>query len=125
MTPLGVPLIAGNSLGSSGHEESCEPIIEFPASPVRGGETVEIQERDIEDLCNDPEDDEIPVIRLDTAEFRSKLLNILEKKAKSMSQSQELVSLTPEELLAITPEAASIPIPNVKKFMKRRKIHLA
>nr|ALA55996.1 DNA demethylase [Lonicera japonica] len=91
-----------------------EPIIEEPASP----ELIQTQilESDIEDrLCEDPE--EIPTIRLNIAEFTQNLQNYMEKNMELQEGDMS------KALVALTPDAASIPVPKLKNVNQLRTEH--
>ncbi|XP_020260622.1 protein ROS1-like isoform X2 [Asparagus officinalis] len=107
--PLSLPQLEGithsREQTASGN---CEPIIEEPSSPEP--EFIETTEIDIEDaFYNDP--DEIPTIKLNFEEFTQNLQNYMDG---DMSKA----------LVAITPEAASIPMPKLKNVNRLRTEHL-
>jgi hypothetical protein len=94
-----------------------QPIIEEPPSPEPEPENAETKEDAIEDFyCEDP--DEIPIINLNIKEFTQNLksymhANNLEIEHVGMSKA----------LVAITPEAASIPTPKLKNVSRLRTEH--
>ncbi|GAB4844423.1 hypothetical protein Ancab_037787 [Ancistrocladus abbreviatus] len=92
---------------------SCEPIVEEPTTPEM--ESTEVSETDIEDaFYEDP--DEIPTIKLSAEEFTS-LQNY-------MQENPELVeSDMSKALVAVNPEAASIPTPKLKNVSRLRTEH--
>ncbi|XP_010506092.1 PREDICTED: protein ROS1-like [Camelina sativa] len=89
----------------------CEPIIDEPASPEQVSADIEA---DIEDaFFEDPE--EIPTIRLNTDAFTISLKKIMEdiKEVGNMSTA----------LVALTDEAASLPMPKLKNISRLRTEH--
>ncbi|XP_010509464.1 PREDICTED: protein ROS1-like isoform X2 [Camelina sativa] len=92
----------------------CEPIIEEPASPEP--ESAQVSITDIEDaFFEDPE--EIPTIRLNTDAFTSNLKKIME-------HNKELqVGNMSTALVALTAEAASLPMPKLKNISQLRTEH--
>lgn len=96
--------------------KSCEPIIEHPPSPEP--ESTKYLERDIEDLCDDPED-YIPTIRLDVEGFRDLLQECIEMNNNPL---KGVVDMS-KALVALTSEAASIPLPKLKDISLLRTIH--
>ncbi|WZZ49180.1 hypothetical protein YC2023_049287 [Brassica napus] len=93
---------------------SCEPIIEVPASPEP--ECAEVSMADIEDaFFEDPE--EIPTIRLNMDAFANNLKKIFEhsKELQDGNMSGALV--------ALTAEAASLPMPRLKNISQLRTEH--
>lgn len=92
-----------NTVGTS----KCEPIVEVPATPEPEHE---ITESDIEDsFYEDP--DEIPTIKLSMEEFKTTLQNYIPE--GDMSRA----------LVALNPEAASIPTPKLKNVSRLRTEH--
>ncbi|KAK9289663.1 hypothetical protein L1049_007821 [Liquidambar formosana] len=93
---------------------NCEPIIEVPATPEP--ESTQISEIDIEDtFYEDP--DEIPTIKLNIEEFTQNLQNYMQE---NMELQEGDVS---KALVALTPEAASIPTPKLKNVSRLRTEH--
>ncbi|ONK56964.1 uncharacterized protein A4U43_C10F15150 [Asparagus officinalis] len=87
---------------------NCEPIIEEPATPEP--ECIKALEIDIEDaFYNDP--DEIPGFKLNMEEFSQNLQSYVQD--GDMSKA----------LVALTPEAASIPVPKLKNVNRLRTEH--
>lgn len=109
------PLLKASCSESIYGFQSCEPIIEIPASPEP--QCSETLERDIEDLCDDS-DGEIPTIKLNTKEFRENLLKYMEE--KNCFHPGGDVS---KALVAVTPEAASIPARKLKTAEHLRTVH--
>lgn len=93
---------------------SNEPIIEEPKSPEI--ECAQIEEKDIEDGCYE-ESDEIPEIKLNIEEFTQSLQNYMNE---NMELDEGDVS---RALIALTPEAASIPAPKLKNVSMLRTEH--
>ncbi|KAL8236364.1 hypothetical protein R6Q59_017445 [Mikania micrantha] len=92
---------------------SCEPIIEEPATPEP--ETAELSLTDIEDQYYD-DADEIPTIKLDMNEFTANL--------QKMQDSIEIQGDMSKALVALNPQAASIPTPKLKNVSRLRTEHL-
>lgn len=122
--PLPLPQATESSVGNLQSEakfgvNSCEPIIEEPATPepqCAEPQCTEISENDIEDtVCEDP--DEIPTIKLNLEEFTQTLQNHIQK---SMELQEGDMS---KALVALTPEAASIPMPKLKNVNRLRTEH--
>ncbi|MCD7461263.1 hypothetical protein HAX54_045758 [Datura stramonium] len=90
---------------------NCEPIIEEPKTPEP---LPELLESDIEDeFIEDP--DEIPMIKLNMKEFTTNLETILQEHNKEGDLSKALV--------ALNPDAASIPTPKLKNVSRLRTEH--
>ncbi|KAK9055687.1 hypothetical protein SSX86_026772 [Deinandra increscens subsp. villosa] len=92
---------------------SCEPIIEEPTTPEP--EIVELSLSDIEDQYYD-DADEIPTIKLDMNEFTANL--------QKMQDSMEIQGDMSKALVALNPQAASIPTPKLKNVSRLRTEHL-
>ncbi|XP_073286699.1 DNA glycosylase/AP lyase ROS1-like isoform X2 [Primulina huaijiensis] len=92
-----------------------EPIVEFPPSPEPA--SIEMAERDIEDFGYESED-EIPTIKLNQVEFTKNLLDFMEK--TNFLNGEGTMS---KELVALSPEAASIPMPKLKSVGRLRTVH--
>nr|XP_043614355.1 transcriptional activator DEMETER-like [Erigeron canadensis] len=90
----------------------CEPIIEEPKTPEP--ETVELSISDIEDQYYD-DDDDIPTIKLDMNEFTMNL--------QKMQDSMEIQGDMSKALVALNPQAASIPTPKLKNVSRLRTEH--
>ncbi|KAL5700751.1 hypothetical protein ACHQM5_026159 [Ranunculus cassubicifolius] len=98
-------------------KNSSEPIIEEPASPEP--ESTQILETDIEDaFWEDP--DEIPTIKLNVQDFALNLHNYMQE---NMHLQDGDVSVS-KALVALHPEAASIPTPKLKNVGRLRTEHL-
>ncbi|VAI16943.1 unnamed protein product [Triticum turgidum subsp. durum] len=94
-----------------------QPIIEEPASPEPEPETAEMRESAIEDIfLDDPE--EIPTIKLNFEEFAQNLKNYMQVNNIEMEDAD-----MSSALVAITPEAASIPTPRLKNVSRLRTEH--
>ncbi|XP_062180189.1 protein ROS1C-like [Phragmites australis] len=91
-----------------------EPIIEEPASP-REEECPETMGNDIEDFY---EDGEIPTIRLNMEAFAQNLENCI-KESNTELHSDDIA----KALVAISTEAASIPVPKLKNVHRLRTEH--
>nr|XP_018629418.1 protein ROS1A-like isoform X2 [Nicotiana tomentosiformis] len=90
-----------------------EPIVEEPASPEPEQKAPEV---DIEDAYfEDP--NEIPTITLNMAEFTQNVRKFMEN---NMELQQVEMS---KALVALTPEAASIPVPKLKHISRLRTEH--
>ncbi|XP_057953863.1 protein ROS1A-like [Malania oleifera] len=108
-----ISLLDGNPFIASGFQtKTCEPIIEEPASPQPP--CVDIPERDIEDYFSE-DSKEIPTIKLNMEEFTANLQNYM------MFQEDD----TSKSLVALTSEAASIPMPKLKYVSRLRTEHQA
>ncbi|CAN6438680.1 unnamed protein product [Victoria cruziana] len=93
----------------------CEPIIEEPATPET--ESLEGSESVIEDFnCDDP--DEIPTIKLNLEEFTLQVKNYIQEKDIKLQDTD-----LSKALVALTPEAASIPTPKLKNVSRLRTEH--
>ncbi|OWM82496.1 hypothetical protein CDL15_Pgr002071 [Punica granatum] len=90
-------------------QSNCQPIIEEPASP--GPECTHVVENDREEI--DLEDfDEIPTIKLNIEEFTQNLQNYMQQNMELQEGDMS------KALVALTPEAASIPAPKLKNLDK-------
>lgn len=92
---------------------TCEPIIEEPATPET--EYTQTLENDIEDAFYE-DTCEIPTIKLNIEEFTLNLQNYMQK-------NMELQDGMSKALVALTPEAASIPTPKLKNVSRLRTEH--
>lgn len=116
--PASLFLLEPNPFPGSGNQtNNCEPIIEEPASPEP--EWTVPQERDIEDLFDDNCDgDEIPTIKLGFDRIPPHLQN---------PDESQLVMLHDHDmsraLVALSAEAASIPMPKLKNVSLLRTEH--
>ncbi|EMS46483.1 Protein ROS1 [Triticum urartu] len=102
-----LPQLEESTRGKVFHTNNSEPIIEEPTSPARE-ELPETWENDIEDY--DP--DEIPLIKLNMEAFAHNLENCI-KESNMDLQSDDIE----KALVAISTEAASIPVPKLKNKM--------
>ncbi|KAL6640298.1 hypothetical protein ACP70R_022147 [Stipagrostis hirtigluma subsp. patula] len=94
------------------------PIIEEPASPELESGTAETKEDAIEDaFIDDPE--EIPTIKLNFNEFTQNLKSYMQ--ANNIEIEDADMS---KALVALSPEAASIPTPRLKNVSRLRTEHL-
>lgn len=115
INPMPLPSPEKSSLAEVQREISkCEPIIEEPATPEQ--ECTEITESDIEDaFYEDP--DEIPTIKLNIEEFSVNLQSYMQEKMEL--QECDLS----KALVALNPDAASIPAPKLKNVSRLRTEH--
>ncbi|KAF8397816.1 hypothetical protein HHK36_016740 [Tetracentron sinense] len=94
---------------------NCEPIIEEPGTPEP--ECTEISQSDIEDaFYEDP--DEIPTIKLNIEEFTLNLQNYMQQNNMELQEND-----MSKALVALNPEAASIPTPKLKNVSRLRTEH--
>nr|DAD47437.1 TPA_asm: hypothetical protein HUJ06_017374 [Nelumbo nucifera] len=116
INPVPLPLPEASPLPTTITEGNiCEPIIEVPATPEP--ERTEVIESDIEDaFFEDP--DEIPVIKLNIEEFTLNLQNYIQEN-KIELQDGDLS----KALVALTPQAASIPVQKLKNVSRLRTEH--
>ncbi|KAI4349021.1 hypothetical protein L6164_009676 [Bauhinia variegata] len=92
----------------------CQPIIEEPATPEP--ECTQISEKDIEDsFCEDR--CEIPTIKLNFEEFTLNLQNFMQHNMEIQEGEMS------KALVALDPEAASIPMPKLKNVSRLRTEH--
>ncbi|OMO82072.1 hypothetical protein CCACVL1_12092 [Corchorus capsularis] len=93
---------------------NCNPIIEEPASPEP--ECTQVAENDIEELFyEDP--DEIPTIKLNMEEFTQTLQNYMQNNMELQEGDMS------KALVALTAEAASLPMPKLKNVSRLRTEH--
>lgn len=118
--PLQLPLLQANEqLQAQSQINHYEPIVEVPTTPeptVEMPASPEPEPQDIEDLfCEDPE--EIPTIKLNIEELTQNLQNYMEQ---NMELQEGEMS---KALIALTPEAASLPVPKLKNVSRLRTEH--
>ncbi|KAI3442868.1 ENDO3c domain-containing protein [Psidium guajava] len=94
---------------------NCQPIIEEPATPEP--DCTQIGEIDMEDMFSD-DINEIPTIKLNMEEFTQNLQKYMQH---NMDLQEDDMS---KALVALTPEAASIPVPKLKNVSRLRTEHL-
>ncbi|KAF3795397.1 ROS1 protein [Nymphaea thermarum] len=94
---------------------TCEPIIEEPATPEP--EFVESSESAIEDFYYD-DPDEIPTIKLNLDELTSNIKSYIQNKNMELQESD-----MSKALVVLTPDAASIPTPKLKNVSRLRTEH--
>lgn len=111
--PLALPP-AENSSNKRLIERNCEPIIEEPATPEP--ETTEITESNIEDAFYD-DPDEIPMIKLNIEEFAVNLHNYMQDNMELQDGDMS------KALVALNPDAPSIPTPKLKNVNRLRTEH--
>ncbi|KAF8719614.1 hypothetical protein HU200_024355 [Digitaria exilis] len=109
-----LPRLEGNIHEREFHHNNSEPIIEEPASP-KEEESPETMENDIEDFY---EDGEIPTIKLNMEAFAQNLENCIKESNKDL-QSDDIA----KALVAVSTEAASIPVPKLKNVHRLRTEH--
>ncbi|KAK8965929.1 Transcriptional activator DEMETER [Platanthera guangdongensis] len=116
--PLPSRAIPKIECSSTSHEltiqKNCEPIIEEPATPEP--ESQETLESAIEDaFFQDP--DEIPTIKLNFEKFTQNLQNYMQENMELQDGDMS------KALVALNPEAASIPTPKLKNISRLRTEH--
>ncbi|XP_020394122.1 protein ROS1A isoform X7 [Zea mays] len=94
-----------------------QPFIEEPLSPEPEPENVEAKDGAIEDFFNE-DPDEIPTINLNIEEFTQNLKNYMQANHVEIEYAD-----MSKALVAITPEAASIPTPKLKNVSRLRTEH--
>ncbi|XP_039838094.1 protein ROS1C-like isoform X3 [Panicum virgatum] len=114
MNSTNLPRLEGSIHARDFLPKNSEPIIEEPASP-REEESPEAMENDIEDVY---EDGEIPTIKLNMEAFAHNLENCIKESNKEL-QSDDIA----KALVAISTEAASIPVPKLKNVHRLRTEH--
>ncbi|KAL4182465.1 hypothetical protein AMTRI_Chr11g150220 [Amborella trichopoda] len=114
--PLPLPPLETMPLSQEGQDsKKCEPIIEEPATPEP--ECIESSEIDIEDsLWEDPE--EIPTIDLNLKGLSQNVQTYMEENHMGLQDPD-----MSKALVALTPEAASIPMPKLKNVGRLRTEH--
>ncbi|PKA53936.1 Transcriptional activator DEMETER [Apostasia shenzhenica] len=115
LVPGPIPQIGCDSLSRQPNFLSnSEPIIEEPTTPEPG--CVELLETAIEDaFYEDPE--EIPTIKLNLEKFTQNLQNYMQENMEIQDGDMS------KALVALTPEAASIPMPKLKNISRLRTEH--
>ncbi|KAI3916621.1 hypothetical protein MKW98_026363 [Papaver atlanticum] len=115
--PMSLPLLEANLVsGTRIRKNECEPIIEEPATPEN--DYAETLESDIEDAFGECPN-EIPSINLDIEEFTITLQNYMQENKMELQEGD-----LSNALVAITPRAASIPVPKLKNVNRLRTEHL-
>jgi DNA primase large subunit len=110
-----LPQLEGSAHGRDFPANNSEPIIEEPESP-REEEQAETLENDIEDY--DADTGEIPIIKLNLEAFAQNLENCIKESNKDL-QPDDIA----KALVAISTEAASIPVPKLKNVRRLRTEH--
>lgn len=106
---------AVNQFEKKSELNNCDPIVEVPASPEPEMEQDQTL-CDIEDtLYEDP--DEIPTIKLNMKEFTQTLENFMQANRELQETGMS------KALVALKPEAASIPTPKLKNISRLRTEH--
>uniref|UniRef100_A0A2P2N565 Transcriptional activator DEMETER isoform X2 n=1 Tax=Rhizophora mucronata TaxID=61149 RepID=A0A2P2N565_RHIMU len=115
INPIPLPPSEGNLVkGAGGEVGNGAPIVEEPSTPEL--EHNEVVESDIEDMfCEDP--DEIPTIKLNMEEFTVNLQNYMQENMELQEGDMS------KALVALNPQAASIPIPKLKNVSRLRTEH--
>ncbi|KAF8039695.1 hypothetical protein BT93_B2032 [Corymbia citriodora subsp. variegata] len=118
--PLSLPLAKENleepQQEARPRANNCQPIIEEPMTPEP--DCTLIPEIDMEDMFSD-DFNEIPKIKLNMEEFTQ---NLQKQMQHNMDLQENDMS---KALVALTPEAASIPVPKLKNVSRLRTEHLA
>ncbi|XP_008803804.3 protein ROS1A-like [Phoenix dactylifera] len=113
--PALLPQPEESNLSQGVNANNCEPIIEEPESPEPA--RMENFERDIEEaFYEDP--DEIPTIKLNLDEFTQNLQNYIQENGIALEEDDMA-----KAIVAITKEAASIPMPKLKNVSWLRTEH--
>ncbi|CAI9778948.1 unnamed protein product [Fraxinus pennsylvanica] len=120
INPLHLPLPQANQLEGNTEASNSEPIIEVPSTPepiievpaTPEPDQTQVPECDIED-DNFEDPDDIPTIQLNMKEFAHNVQAIMQLQESDMSKA----------LVALTPEAASIPMPKLKNVSRLRTEH--
>ncbi|KAL2509186.1 transcriptional activator DEMETER-like [Forsythia ovata] len=120
---LWLPLPQANQLEAHTEVSNSEPIIEVPATPepivevpaTPEPDQTQVSECDIEDNFEDP--DSIPTIQLNMEKFTQNLQAIMQKQMEVQEGDMS------KALVALTPEAASIPMPKLKNVNRLRTEH--
>ncbi|KAF5205463.1 transcriptional activator DEMETER-like [Thalictrum thalictroides] len=100
--------------------ENSEPIIEVPASPEpECNEVPECDIGDIEDAFWEEDPDEIPTIKLNLEDFALNLQNYMQENNMKLQDGD-----MSKALVALSPEAASLPTPKLKNVGRLRTEHL-
>lgn len=117
--PLSLPLAKENleeqPLEARPGASNCQPIIEEPATPEP--DCTQIAENDMEDMFSD-DFNEIPTIKLNMEEFTQNLQKYMQH---NMDLQEDDMS---KALVALTLEAASIPVLELKNVSRLRTEHL-
>ncbi|KAG9459119.1 hypothetical protein H6P81_003627 [Aristolochia fimbriata] len=114
--PMAQLEMAPHSQAASGIT-TCQPIIEEPASP-EPEHNVDISETEIEDAFWKEDPDEIPTIKLNIEKFSQNVQNYVRESNMNL-QGGDLS----KALVALTLEAASIPMPKLKNLSRLRTEH--
>ncbi|XP_077235874.1 protein ROS1A-like isoform X2 [Tasmannia lanceolata] len=94
----------------------CEPIVEEPATPEP--ESIDTSESAIEDAFWQEDPDEIPTIKLNFEELTLNVQNYMQENNIELQDGD-----MSKALVALTPEAASIPTPKLKNVSRLRTEH--
>ncbi|KAJ0972869.1 hypothetical protein J5N97_020828 [Dioscorea zingiberensis] len=113
--PVPLPRLEGSQGGTV--VKNCEPIIEEPATPEPEFAETLVSESAIEDIF-DEDPDEIPMIKLNLEEFTQNLQNFMQENNLDLQEGD-----MSKALVALAPEAASIPMPKLKNVSRLRTEH--
>ncbi|KAK1301233.1 Transcriptional activator DEMETER [Acorus calamus] len=119
--PVGVPQIEGIPLSLERSAiKTCEPIIEEPTTPEppEPERIEEVSENDIEEAFWQEDPDEIPPIVQDYEALKQNIQSIIESSNMDIENSD-----LSKALVALTPAAASIPMPKLKNVNRLRTEH--
>ncbi|KAK4755246.1 hypothetical protein SAY87_009003 [Trapa incisa] len=94
---------------------NCQPIVEEPASPEQENTLIAENDREEADI---EDSDQIPTIELNIKEFSQNLQNYMQQNMELQGGDMS------KALVALTPEAASIPAPKLKNVNRLRTEHL-
>lgn len=118
--PLPLPPSEGHPHSEEGSTNRiCQPIIEEPPEdpcPDALKNEIQASDNDIEDAFWQEDPDEIPTIKLNIEEFTINVHNYMQQ------NNLELQDMS-KALVALTPEAASIPMPKLKNVSRLRTEH--
>lgn len=99
----------------------CEPIVDEPPEhecPDALQNEMQATDNDIEDAFWQEDPDEIPTIKLNIEEFTINVHNYMQQNNLELQDSN-----MSNALVALTPEAASIPMPKLKNVSRLRTEH--
>ncbi|KAI4370696.1 hypothetical protein MLD38_019017 [Melastoma candidum] len=114
-TQMLLPPAQNQSYNTLSVTNDCQPIIEEPATPEE--ERAVALDRDIEDLFVE-DDDEIPTIKLNIKEFTDNLQSFMQQNNMELQEAD-----MSKALVALNPEAASIPARKLKNVSRLRTEH--
>ncbi|CAA2989464.1 ROS1-like isoform X1 [Olea europaea subsp. europaea] len=124
INPLQLPLPQANQLEGHTEASNSEPIIEVPSTPepvIEVPATPEPEQTQVPECDNEDDDfedpDYIPTIQLNMKELTHNVQAIMQKQVKLKKGDMS------KALVALTPEAASIPMPKLKNVSRLRTEH--